>query len=115
LQRRDSQHGIFQEPFFLRSAHRFFIASDSRFLPSGVIPLRLFSLDATGCGAVTLLFRVTQGEVDSSSAAIARSSRPLSCFNTSTILFVSKICSFDLTAWHCRQSLEDAQIGFSKQ
>jgi hypothetical protein len=31
--------GALQEPFFLRSAQRFFIASDSRFLPAGVIGL----------------------------------------------------------------------------
>ena len=37
------------EPFFLRSAQRLFIANESRFLPSGVMPPRVFPLDAAGC------------------------------------------------------------------
>ena len=36
------------EPFFLRSAQRLFIANESRFLPSGVMPPRVFPLDAAG-------------------------------------------------------------------
>jgi hypothetical protein len=37
------------ELFVLRSAQRFFIARDSRFLPSGVIRPRSFPLDEIGC------------------------------------------------------------------
>jgi hypothetical protein len=32
--------------FFLRSAHRFFIANDRRLLPSGVRPPRFFAFNA---------------------------------------------------------------------
>jgi hypothetical protein len=38
----------YPEPFFLRSAQRLFIANDSRFLPAGVMPPRLFLLGAAG-------------------------------------------------------------------
>jgi hypothetical protein len=48
------------EPFFLRSAHRFFISCDNRFLPAGVRLSRFFLLRvarlvtalalAAGCG-----------------------------------------------------------------
>ena len=38
------------KPFFLRSAQRFFIASDNRFLPSGVIPPRFFLFTPTRWG-----------------------------------------------------------------
>jgi hypothetical protein len=40
--------GCPQDPFFLRSAQRFFIARDRRFLPSGVMPPRFVSCGATG-------------------------------------------------------------------
>src|ERR1700676_5744942 len=41
------------EPFFLRSAQRFFIVSDSRLLPSGVSPSRFFPFNAGGGGVAT--------------------------------------------------------------
>jgi len=37
------------EPDLFRSAQRFFIANESRFLDSGVMPPRFRLLDATGC------------------------------------------------------------------
>jgi hypothetical protein len=53
------------EPFFLFSAHRFFIMSDSRFLPAGVRRSRFFFLRVTGLGTA-LLFAVALGESPSS-------------------------------------------------
>jgi hypothetical protein len=90
-----------QESFFLRSAQRFFIARDNRFLPSGVIPPRFVSFAATGCcwaagcWAETRGFRASfGGEAALSRAWIARSSRDFSSFNSSTILLVSNISFF---------------------
>jgi len=37
---------LFQAPFFLRAAQRFFIANDNRLLPSGVMPPGLSPSDA---------------------------------------------------------------------
>ena len=77
-------------PFFLRSAQRFFIAKDSRRLPSGVIPPRFFPFDA----AVTrLIFLVVRGAFDPSIAAMTRLSRSLSRFKSVTIFSRSKMFS----------------------
>jgi hypothetical protein len=83
-------------PFFFRSAHRFFIANDSRLLPSGVIPPRLFPFDAV---TATAIFLAVRGEFDASSAAIARLSLSLSCFSSPTILSRSKVRSFLLSSY----------------
>src|ERR1017187_4390847 len=45
----------FSEPFFLLSAHRFFLISDNRFLPSGVRRPPLFLLRVTEIGNGTSL------------------------------------------------------------
>ena len=78
-------------PFFRRSAQRFFIASDNRFLPSAVRRPRLL-LFAVGAEAAAFPFEVAAGWVPSS-AAMARLSRSLSLFNSATILSMSKIRS----------------------
>ena len=78
--------------FFLRSAQRFFIASDNRFLPSAVRPPRLLLL-AMGAEAAAFAFEVAAGESVPSSAAMARLSRSFSLFNSATILSTSKIRS----------------------
>jgi hypothetical protein len=43
------------ELFFRRSAHRFFIISDNRFLPSGVSPPPFFLMGATRLEATVVL------------------------------------------------------------
>jgi hypothetical protein len=58
----------FPEPFFLFSAHRFFINSDSRFLPAGV-RWSFFSARMARWG--TALFRATGFDDWPSSAAMA--------------------------------------------
>jgi hypothetical protein len=73
------------ELFFLRSAQRFFIISDSRFLPAGVRPARFFLLEVAACGAATLRFVPAAAVSDPSNAAMARLSRSLSLFNSATI------------------------------
>jgi hypothetical protein len=76
-------------PFFLRSAHLFFIISDNRFLPSDVRPRPPF-LALTKVGAASLLEPVLAPSVPSS-AAIARLRRSLSFFNSDTIATMSTI------------------------
>ena len=82
------------EPFFLRSAQRFFIANDNRLLPSGVSPPRFLAFNAGERGVTTLVFFAARGEFAPSSAAMARLSLSLSCFKSATILSRSKIHSF---------------------
>ena len=77
-------------PFILPSAQRFFIASDSRFLPSGVIPPRLFPFEAVRRLATAFVFLAAPGEYDSTSAPMARFSRSRSCFKSETIFSRSK-------------------------
>jgi len=72
--------------FFLRSAHRFFIANDRRLLPSGVRPPRSFAFNAEGRVVATLGFLTVRGEIVPSSSAMARLRRTLSCFRSATIL-----------------------------
>ena len=58
------------EPFFLRSAHRFFISMDSRFLPAGVIP-PLFFFDGIALEARARVFRTVFVAPSPVNAAIA--------------------------------------------
>ena len=81
------------ELFFLRSAQRFFIISDSRFLPAGVRPPRFFLREVAACGAATLRFAPAAVVSGASNAAMARSSRSLSLFNSATIERMSKVRS----------------------
>jgi len=77
--------------FLRRSAHRLFIISDNRLLPSGVIPLVfLFAVEVEAPGGLP------RRGVDSapSSAAIAWLRRSLSCFSSATMLSMSKLGSF---------------------
>src|SRR6202158_2470473 len=90
------------EPFFLRSAQRFFIASDSRLLPSGVSPPRFFPFNAGGGGVATPVL-TARGEFDLSSTAMARLSLSLSCFKSATILCRSTIGSFLYQDGVCRR------------
>jgi hypothetical protein len=78
-------------PFFLRSAQRFFIARESRLLPSGVRPPRFFRFDATVATPIFLAVRI---EFDYSNATMARLILSLSCFKSLTILSRSKMSSF---------------------
>ena len=82
------------EPFFLRSAQRFFIANDNRLLPSGVSPPRFLAFNADGRDVAMLVFLAVRGEFAPSNAAMARLSLSLSCFKSATILCKSKIHSF---------------------
>ena len=84
----------FYELFFLRSAQRFFIASDSRFLPAGVRPARFLLLEVAACGVATLRFVPAASVSGPSNAAMARLSRSLSLFNSATIEGMSKVRSF---------------------
>jgi len=98
--------------FFLRSAHRFFIANDRRLLPSGVRPPRFFAVNAGGRGVATLGFLTVRGEVVPSSSAIARLRRSLSCFRSATILTRSKIHSspvIDIHEAHYKMLLSSNQ------
>jgi hypothetical protein len=99
------------ELFFFRSAQRFFMASDIRFLPSGVIPPPFCPFDATCWAAAARTFLTTTfDEVGPSSTEIARSSRPLSCFSSSTIFRVSNVYYFVLAVWLCLGSFKNAEI-----
>src|ERR1700730_12802898 len=76
-------------PFFLRSAHLFFIISDSRFLPSAVRrPFLAFRMTKVGAAVFAELVLTTSVP---SSAAIARLRRSLSLFNSDTIALISTI------------------------
>jgi hypothetical protein len=78
----------------LRSAQRFFIASDNRLLPSGVSPPRFLAFNVDGRDVAMLVFLAVRGEFAPSNAAMARLSLSLSCFKSATILCKSKIHSF---------------------
>ena len=79
----------------MRSAQRFFIASDKRFLPAGVIPPRRFFLlpGAEVLRALPLVHVAMLEEADSISAAIALPIRSLSLSSSDTIFCMSKVCS----------------------
>ena len=82
----------------LRSAQRFFIAIDNRFLPSGVRPPRLRFFDVVPFGLPTRVFLPPPDKADPTSAAIARPSLSLSSFNSATNFSRSKIRSFGALA-----------------
>jgi len=73
-----------REAFFLFSAHRFFIISDRRFLPSGV-RRRRFLAGGAGTLATADAFRGVGGNSGPSRASIAVFSRSRSRFNSFTI------------------------------
>ena len=70
-------------PIFLRSAQRFFIASDSRFRPSGVKPPRLFLFVVLPLGLPTR-FLPPCDNAEPRSAPMARLSRSRSFFKSET-------------------------------
>ncbi len=78
-----------REAFFLFSAHRFFIISEIRFLPSGVRWRRFL---ARGAGTLVAgdAFRGAGGKSVPSKATIAVFSRSRSRFNSFTIAWISK-------------------------
>jgi hypothetical protein len=85
------------ELFFLRSAHRFFIAIDRRLLPSGVRPPRLRFFIVVPLGLPTRFFFPPPDKAapaDPSSALMARPSRSLSFAKSATNLSRSKVHSF---------------------
>lgn len=86
------------KPFFLRSAQRFFIAIDNRFLPSGVRPPRLRLFGVVPFGLPARVFLPPPDKAEPTSAAIARPSLSASSFNSATNLSRSKIRSFDALA-----------------
>jgi hypothetical protein len=80
-------------PFFLRSAHRFFMSSESRFLPSLLIPPRRFLFAGTAFAlALGPGFRPRLAPVDPipTRALIAFTNRSRSFFKSATILSISK-------------------------
>jgi hypothetical protein len=77
-------------PFFLRSAHLFFIISDSRFLPSALRWLPFLPLRMTNVGAELFPGLVFATSVPSS-AVMARLRRSLSFFNSDTIAVISMV------------------------
>jgi hypothetical protein len=70
----------------LRAAQRFFIISDKRFLPSGVIPPRLFLF---AVGPLRVPFLLVAAGPTPNRAEIARPSRSLSFFKSATIPLMS--------------------------
>src|SRR6267378_480230 len=84
---------LLYEVFFLRSAQRFFIANDSRLLPSGVRAPRLFAFNTGERGMAMLVVLAVRGEFVPSSSTMARLRRSLSCFRSATILSRFKVHS----------------------
>jgi hypothetical protein len=84
---------ICYELFFLRSAQRFFIASDNRFRPSGVMPPRFFLFVVLPLGLPTRSFPLGDN-ADPNSAPMARLSLSRSFFKSETTFARSK---FDLS------------------
>jgi hypothetical protein len=80
--------------FFLRSAQRRFIASDNRFLPSGVKPPRLRFFVVDPFGLPMRFLPLPPDKADPNNAEIARPSLSLSFVKSDTNLFRSKVCSF---------------------
>jgi hypothetical protein len=73
-------------PYFLRSAQRFFMANESRLLPSGVRPPPFFAFNVGGRGVGTLVFLAVRCKFALSTTAMARLILSLSCFKSATIL-----------------------------
>jgi hypothetical protein len=78
--------------FDLRAAHRAFIASDRRFLPAALIPPRCL-VELVIAAAARLFAIGALRPTPPSKAAIACSRRPLSLFNSATILSKSIVLS----------------------
>jgi hypothetical protein len=81
----------FDIPFFLRSAHRFFMSSDNRLRPSLLMPPRRLPavvLAALGPGFRPLRLPVA-ADPPPTKAAIALTIRSLSIFKSATILSIS--------------------------
>ena len=78
-----------REAFFLLSAHRFFIISEIRFLPSGV-RCRRFLAGEAGTLAAGDAFGGVGGKSVPSKASIAVFSRSRSRFNSFAIAWISK-------------------------
>jgi len=76
--------------FFLRSAQRFFIASDNRLLPSGVRPPRSRFFVVLPLG-LPMCFLPPSEKADPKSAAMACPSRSRSFFKSETIFARSKV------------------------
>jgi hypothetical protein len=90
------------ELFFLRSAHRFFIAIERRRLPSGVRPPRLLFLVALPLGLPTRFLPLPPDKADPADpnrALIARPSLSLSFAKSATNLSRSKVRSFGVHAY----------------
>jgi hypothetical protein len=81
-----------REAFFLLSAHRFFIISEIRFLPSAVRWRRLLALGA-GASATGDAFGEVGGKSVPSKATIAVFSRSRSRLNSLTIAWISNCSS----------------------
>src|SRR5271169_938451 len=81
------------EPFFLRSAQRFFINIDNRFLPAAVIPPCFFFLRVAALGAATLFVRTAAVLPRPTNAAMARPIRSPSFRKSDTIAFRSTVRS----------------------
>ena len=77
---------------FLRSAQRFFIASDSRFRPAGVRPPRFFFFVALPLGLPTG-FLPTGDNAEPKSAPMTRLSLSRSLFKSETTFARSKVRS----------------------
>lgn len=86
-------------PFFRRSAQRFFIAIDSRLLPSGVRPRRLRLFDVLPLG-LPPRFLPPCDKAFPMSAEMARPSRSLSFFKSANNFSRSKVGSYNYADVH---------------
>jgi hypothetical protein len=84
---------------FLRSAQRFFIASDSRFRPAGVMPPRFFLFVALPLGLPTR-FLLPGDKADPTSAPMARPKLSRSFFKSETTFARSKVRSLLFLVQH---------------
>ena len=80
--------------FFLRSAHRCFIAIESRLLPSGIGPPRFFLMVVVPLGLPTRFLPLLPDRADPNNAVIALSSLSLSFFKSATNLSRSNVYFF---------------------
>jgi hypothetical protein len=85
--------------FFLRSAQRFFMISDNRLRPAGVMLPRLFMARAAVLEAGALSLTGAFAKSKPSNTPIARASRSLSVFSSVTIVFRFKLVSCHKSVW----------------
>jgi len=97
-----------REIFFLLSAHRFFIISEIRFLPSAV-RRRRFLAGGAGTLATGDAFRGVRGNSGPSKATIAVFSRSRSRFNSFTIAWISKDSSV-VSSFHAETAGQSSMI-----